>query len=81
MDIKRKRVERDEVIRWDDIVNHGSLLNHDVYHYFSFCCIIIIIIGAGGFLTSWCMSKTRVFKCDYCDIFYNLFINFLLPLF
>lgn len=46
MDIKRKKVERNEVIRWDGIVNHGSLLNHDVYHYFSL--FFILIFGAWG---------------------------------
>jgi len=33
--------EKGEGIRWDGIVNHGSLLNHDVYHYF-----IFVIFGA-----------------------------------
>ena len=44
-----KRVEGIEVFRWDGVVNHGSLLNDDVYHYFflTFIIIIIFLLGAG----------------------------------
>lgn len=49
MDIKKKRVERIAVIRWDGIVNHGSLLNHDVYHYFVKIFIYLFLEGEGVF--------------------------------
>lgn len=47
--MKDQRVKVIEVIRWNGIVNHGSLLNHDVYHYFLLTLIFIFFfLGVGG---------------------------------
>lgn len=70
--MKDQRVKVIEVIRWNGIVNHGSLLNHDVYHYFLLTLIFIFFFlgGGGGGTGGWCSRGLIENSCSIATLIY-----------